>query len=123
MTGGGVHRTKIYASYAPTARGMAAVWLVRPPDGRDPEGWATDADGTTMVATRLAELACARGPFEVIRVQSCHAELWEATERKRRCAARRAARKAHAEAQIGIPIPADVEQLGREVALERKWAR
>lgn len=115
--------TKVYASYAPASHNMLAIWLGSTPDGRDPDGWATGADGSALCIERLAELARAPFPIRIIKLDDSAARIWEAEDRKRRGAARRKAREAHAKAQTSILIPEDVERLGRDAAFARSVRR
>ena len=117
---------RCWVSFAAAARRMLAVWIDRDPfeEGsvRDPEGWVTGADGSEFEAHRLAELAHAPD-VKLVWLQSNCAEVWAQRDMKRRSAQRKRVREEAARAQSLIPIPEDVEKLGREAALERELAR
>ncbi len=55
----------------------------------------------------------------LVRISPAYTEAWLSKERGRKTVATKAAKKARAEQQTLIPIPDDVEQLGRQVAFSR----
>lgn len=110
---------KRYA-YASLDAGTLCVWLDNPPPSATtaPSGWYGNCAGTDYEVYGLCEIACAPD-VTIVRISPDYTKAWLGKERGRKIAATKAAKAALVEQQTLIPIPDDVEKLGRQVAFSR----
>lgn len=119
-------RRTAYTSHSFDAGGMLAIWLDKRPscdkEQRDPDGWISGVSGTEFEQRSLAGIVKAPDA-DIITLDGRAAETWKRLDTARRRKVAKAAREATKGLQTLIPIPPDVEQLGREAALDIENSR
>ncbi len=115
-----------YASHSADSRQMLAVWIDRRPsvskEQDDPDAWTGGVARSDFLAGRLAELAHAPGAH-VVWVQNEASQWWCRIEHGRRLATSRSRNAKLKDAQATIPISSEIEEEGRRVGANRKWAK